>query len=243
MALILTIGSLAAFVSGIAQSCLGFGMALIMAPCIMLIIEPMAVVPTVLLMSALNTFIIAAKSQRLIRWSLLLPLVIGGIIGFTLGIQALLMLDPNVIRLFVGILVLLFTGVLWSGWRRPLPENPWTLGPVGLLSGFTGGSTSISGPPVVLFLTNQNTPRDAFRANLVCYFFIINCYGIVRLSLNGILNQQVMIYAAAFLPATLLGTLTGIYFSRKIPEKIFRQAVFMVLSIMGAMLLYNSLRA
>ncbi len=243
MALILTIGSLAAFVSGMAQSCLGFGMALIMAPCIMLLIEPMAVVPTVLLLSALNTFIIAANSQHLIRWSLLFPLAIGGVIGFTLGIQALLMLDPSIIRLFVGILVLLFTGFLWSGWRRPLPETPWTLGPVGLLSGFTGGATSISGPPVVLFLANQNTPRDAFRANLVCYFFIINCYGIMRFSLNGILNQQVMIYAAVFFPATLLGTMTGIYFGKIIPENVFRQAVFMVLTIMGAMLLYNSLRA
>ncbi|HDP36045.1 MAG TPA: sulfite exporter TauE/SafE family protein [Candidatus Hydrogenedentes bacterium] len=174
------IGSFAAFTAGLAQSCLGFGMALIMAPCIMLIIEPRAVVPTVLLMSITNTFLIALKSHPHIKWRLLLPLSAGGLVGFSFGLRALLMLDSDNARLVIGMLVLIFTAVLWSGWRWPLPETPWMLTPVGMLSGFTGGATSISGPPVVLFLANQNTPRDTFRANLVCYFFIINCYGIIR---------------------------------------------------------------
>lgn len=243
MVLSIVMGSAAAFLSGLAQSSLGFGMALIMAPSIMLLIEPAAVVPTVLLMSALNTFIVALQSQRLIKWSMLLPLSAGGIVGFSLGIRALLLLDPNVTRLFVGLLVLFFTLILWTGWRRPVPERSCTLAPVGLVSGFTGGATSISGPPVVLFLANQNTPRDVFRANLVCYFFVINCYGIARLAMNGVIHRGVVLYAAALLPATLCGTLAGIYFGGRIPEAAFRRAVFLVLTVMGVLLVYNSLRA
>lgn len=241
MPLIIVIGSLAAFTAGLAQSCLGFGMALIMAPCIMLVIEPIAVVPTILLMSAVNTFLVAARSRRLVKWRLLLPLTTGGLIGFTLGLRALIMLDPDRARLFIGILVLAFTVVLWSGWHKPLPEKAWMLLPVGLISGFTGGATSISGPPVVLFLANQNTPRDIFRANLVSYFFILNCYGIVRLLNNGLINGTVATYALFMFPATLAGTLTGLHFGKRIPENTFKRAVFVVLLIMGALLVYHGI--
>ena len=241
MALVIAIGSLAAFTAGLAQSTLGFGMALIMAPCIMLVIEPIAVVPTILLMSAVNTFLVAVRSRHLIKWRLLLPLTAGGLVGFTLGLHALLMLDPNMARLFIGILVLAFTVVLWSGWRKPLPETPWMLVPVGFISGFTGGSTSISGPPVALFLANQNTPRDIFRTNLVSYFFILDCYGIIRLLLNGTIDKTVALYAVCMFPATLAGTLTGLYFGKRIPENAFMRAVFIVLLIMGSLLIYHSI--
>ena len=236
------IASLAAFIAGLTQSSLGFGMALILAPSIMLMIEPVAVVPTVLLMSLTNTSLVAVRSRHLIQWRLLLPLAVGGITGFTLGIRVLLLLDANAARLFVGLLVLVFTVVLWTGWRRPLPETPWTLIPVGFVSGFTGGATSIGGPPVALFLTNQNMPRDMFRANLVCYFCVISCYGIVRLTANGVLDASVALYALTLFPATVLGTVTGLVFGGRIPETMFRRAVFSLLFIMGVILVYNGAR-
>jgi len=44
----------------------------------MLLIEPVAVVPTVLLMSVTNTSLVAVRSWHLIKWRLPLPLAVGG---------------------------------------------------------------------------------------------------------------------------------------------------------------------
>ncbi len=239
---LIIIGSAAAFVAGFTQSTLGFGMALVLAPFLMVMLEPVAVVPTVVLVSAANTLLVALRSRRLLKWRLLLPLSVGGIAGFSVGIHVLQLLNQDLARVCVGLLVLFFTVVLWSGWRYPLPETPWTLTPVGMASGFTGGVTSIGGPPVALFLANQNTPRDVFRANLVCYFFIISCYGIMRLTLNGILSGAVARYAGALVPATVLGTLAGLYVGVRIPETAFKRAVFGLLLIVGGVLVYNGLR-
>ena len=235
------VGSLASFSAGLAQSSLGFGMALIMAPCIALVIEPVAVVPTIVLMSTVNTFLVALRNKRMIKWRLLVPLSIGGLIGASLGLNVLLQLDPDIMRLFIGILVLTFTGILWSGWQHPLREKPWTILSVGFVSGFTGGATSISGPPVVLFLANQNMPRDVFRANLTSYFFLLNCFMITWLSWNDVMRGSIVLNAAALFPATLTGTLIGLYFGRRIPENAFRRAVFIVLLIMGSMLVYHGI--
>ena len=33
-----------------------------------------------------------------------------------------------------------------------------------------------------------------FRANLVCYFCVISCCGIIRLTINGVLDASVVLY-------------------------------------------------
>ena len=112
---------------------------------------------------------------------------------------------------------------------------------VGLVSGFTGGATSISGPPVVLFLANQDMPRDAFRANLTSYFFLLNCFMITWLSWNDVMSASIVLNAATLFPATLAGTFIGLYFGKRIPEKAFRRAIFIVLLIMGMLLVYHGI--
>lgn len=235
------VGSLAAFGAGLAQSTLGFGMALIMAPCIMLVMEPVAVVPTILLMSTINTLLVALRTRQMIKWRLLAPLAIGGVVGASFGLNVLLQVDPDIMRLFIGILVLIFTGILWSGWQHPLRETPWTIMAAGVVSGFTGGATSISGPPVALFLANQNMPRDAFRANLTSYFFLLDSFMIAWLYWNDVMNISIVRDAAILFPATLTGTLIGLYFGRRIPEQAFRHTIFIVLLIMGGMLVYHGI--
>ena len=74
----LIIGSPCSFTAGLAQSTL-IGMALIMAPCIMLVVEPIAMVPIILLMSTVNTFMVAVRNRHMINLRLLIPLPSAGL--------------------------------------------------------------------------------------------------------------------------------------------------------------------
>ena len=55
------------------------------------------------------------------------------------------------------------------------------------------GGTSIAGPPVILFFSNQGIKREVFRANLVAYFTFINIGAMIVFVLYGLLNQAVMV--------------------------------------------------
>lgn len=237
------VGSLAAVIAGLAQSSIGFGMAMIMSPCVMLVLEPVAVVPTILLVNILNSLLVTWRYWHHVQLKSVLPLAVGGIVGFTIGIQVLLYLNPNTMRLLVGLFVLTFTTILWRGWRRPVEEKPWITMPIGVVSGFAGGTTSMSGPPVILFLANQGHERDHFRATLIAYFTIINVYGIIRFFTMGALTSEVLTYAGALIPATLAGTTLGILYGGRIPEKTFKNLIFILLAFIGATLVYNSLRS
>ena len=225
---------------GFVQGCTGFGMALVAAPCLMLFMPPTAAVPTVIILSLVNTSVVAFEARRHIRLGLVGPLAAGGVIGVQLGIWALEAIHAPTLTLFVGAFVTLFAMALLAGWRRPLRDPKWALVPVGMAGGILGGSTSMGGPPLILFLANQDTPKDAFRGNIVLYFFITNCIAIATLAAKGLLDWSVGERSLVCLPGMLLGTFAGVKLARRVPEELFRKIVMSGVGIMGLVLLARS---
>ena len=236
------VGLAAFFVAGVVQGCTGFGMALVAAPCLMLVAAaPKAVVPLLIVMSMLSSLLVAFEARRHIRPSLVGPLVLGGVIGLRIGIYALDVIDATALKVFLGAFVVIASLVILSGWRKPIENPRWTLIPVGMVSGFFGGSTSMGGPPVILFLTSQDTPKDIFRGNIVCYFFVTNCFAIAMLLMEGMITRHVIELAVAFLPVMLLGTYVGVRLSRIVPEVLFRNVVMAGVAIVGVVLLASNI--
>lgn len=236
----LAIVALASFFAGVAQGSIGFGMALVLAPFAMFALAPSEAVPVVVLMSLLNTGLVSLHARRDVVPSLLIPLAVGGVAGFQAGVGVLLATDGNLLKFATGLFVAVFSLAMWRGWRRPLPENTPVLAAVGLVSGFMGGSTSMGGPPVVLFLSNQRTPREKFRANLIAFFFIMNCFGLVTLLWNGLFSPGLLSKAALFLPGILAGTLTGMWLSGRVREAFFQRVVLLVAGLAGVSLMLAS---
>jgi Sulfite exporter TauE/SafE. len=106
-------------------------------------------------------------------------------------------------------------------------------GVVGLLSGLLNGSTGLSGPPVVLLLTNQNTNKDVFRANLTFYGITTNIFAIILFVSEGIINNSVINFTVLYLPALIIGVFYGIKISSKINETLFKTITIYLISILG----------
>jgi len=236
-------GAVVAFVAGMVQGCAGFGLGMTSAPCLMLITTPAVAVPTILSLSLVNSLVVTLHARRHLLWRLVGPLALGSILGAPLGIYALRVLDPNLLKCCVAVLILLFAAALLAGWSRPLRRPHRALLPLGFFSGILGGSTSMSGPPVILFLTNQDTPKDVFRANLITYFFIEGVFTLIIYLAWGMYTLDVARFAVALVPAMLLGTVAGIHLSSRVPEQTFRRVVLVGITLMGVLLLITSLRA
>lgn len=237
------IGALVAAAAGLAQGCTGFGLALIAAPSLMFILPPTLVVPTVVVLSTLNTFIVAWDARRHVRFRMVGPLALGGFIGIPLGITALLHLPDALIKVFVGLFVTAFSLAMLRGWKKPLRhgDRPKVLIPVGIMSGFFGGSTSMGGPPVVLFLANQDTQKNIFRANVVTYFLTINIYSIALFTAIGQITWSLAGQLAVLIPAMLLGTYIGIRYAHRIPEQRFQRIAMGIVLAMGLLLFFTNI--
>jgi len=138
--------ALALLAGCVVQTAVGFGMALIAAP-IIVMIKP-EWVPYVLSMTALILSIKNAVNQRSdIQWRVLMPALITRIPGTMVGTWVLLSISLMWLQFIVAVTVLL--AIFVTARMKPFASTPMNMGIAGFCSGITGTTTSIGGPPGV----------------------------------------------------------------------------------------------
>lgn len=235
-------GALAIFLGAVVQGTTGFGIALVAVPVLMQFMPPETVPPLMVVLSLGNNAVVLARAWRSVRLRLVLPLILGGVAGLPFGVWILLALDPTSIKLAVGIGVIVMALLLLSGWKKKVRHQRTGLAVVGLLGGVLHTSTSVSGPPVIIFLANQGVDRDQFRANLIAFFTVMNVISIPTYYVNGLLTVVELKLALAFVIPLLLGSLAGIWLVKRIDERLFRRLVLYLVALFGLALVINSLR-
>lgn len=78
------------------------------------------------------------------------------IIGAIPGAYVMTRISNDGLKLFIAVLLLLFTGLLWKNFSLPLRHNKFVESLIGLFSGFLSTTTGINGPPIVLYYLNAN---------------------------------------------------------------------------------------
>lgn len=235
------IGGVAIFAGSVVQGCAGFGFSLVAAPFLLFILSPREVIPILVLISIALNLMVLKDCGRHLNFKKILPILAGGVLSLPLGIHLLTVLDPGFFKVVVGIFIVAVALIMMSGWRKPLPPSLWSLIPIGLVSGVLNGSLSMSGPPVVLFLNNQGTGKEEFRANMAGYFFSLNLFTVAIYMLKGVLNVEVLTTTAIYVPVFLIGTWIGIKISHVIPEGLFKKVTLTLITLTGIVMVMSNI--
>ncbi|MBN1669986.1 MAG: sulfite exporter TauE/SafE family protein [Kiritimatiellae bacterium] len=239
----LIVGSAAIFLASLVQGCAGFGFSLVAVPALMLFAEQQRVVPICVALSMLLNGVAVYECRRHLLAAIVVPLTIGGVLGVPIGTHILTHVNAVFFKLGVGAFVVVLAGVLMAGWKKVVRNQKAALFPVGVSSGVLNGSISMSGPPAILFLANQQTPKAAFRANLMGYFFLLNVFTTAYFACRGLFSRPVLTNVAVYFPLMIVGTLLGIRLSKRIPEPLFRRIALLIVGLMGLILLGKSIAA
>jgi hypothetical protein len=228
-------GSLVICLASLTCGLAGFGFALVSVPLLINFVlpQPQVVVPTVLLLTNLSNCIVLIKARTWIDVKRIWLLGLAGVLATPLGTYLLVVLDTHALNVFIGVVTSLSALALMLGLRRPIRNEKLALLPVGVLSGLLSGSTAMGGPPVVLFMTNQGTEKQVFRANLTLYFTLLGLSTIPSQIVGGLLTKDVVVYALGALPALTLGTLAGIELARRTREEVFRKLALVIVVASG----------
>lgn len=237
----LTLGALIMFVAALTQGCTGFGIALVAVPALMMFLPHTEVPVLVILLAFLNNAGVLIETRKSVRFGYVAPLVIGGILGLPIGGWILAHVNPMGFKTGVGAIVFLAALLMVAGFRARVKNENAAMLPVGIVSGILKASTSIGGPPIVLFLTNQGADKQSFRANLVAYFAVIDVSAVATWWYFGLLNVPVLLTAALYAVPVILGTYAGILLARRINERVFKSAVLVLVAILGVILVWRNL--
>jgi uncharacterized membrane protein YfcA len=188
------LAGLAVLTAGAVHSTTGFGFALVATPVLVATHGPLVAIPTVTLLSLVVNVLTLTSEQR--PTAVLRPatelLIVGSVPGMAVGAVVLAQAPEDLLRMLVAASVLLAVAVhLWT--RRRSASHAADAGPAGALgagavSGLLTTSTSLNGPPLVLYLLGARASADQARDSLAAIFVATGLLGLTTFAIAGTLE-------------------------------------------------------
>jgi len=226
-------GMIVILFSAFIQGLTGFGMSIVAMPFLLRIMPLKEIVPVIIVLALFTNIYFLISFRKSIRFRKFVLLTAASLLFLPLGAYSLKHLNPDYLKLIFGILVTGFSLLLILKKTFPIRHEKSGYAITGALSGFLNGSLSLSGPPVVLFLSMQGTAKDTFRANITVYFMILNFVTMLVFLGNGLLNVVVFEKTLYFMAALIIGVFAGMMAFKKLKEEVFKRVVLMLLLLSG----------
>ncbi|MGB6127321.1 MAG: sulfite exporter TauE/SafE family protein [Psychrilyobacter sp.] len=221
------------FFSTFVQGFTSFGFSLVAIPLLSLFLDTKLIIIVTVTYSLIINGIIVKKYYRDTKLKKIVPLLISAIIFTFVGVSYLQIINEYILKLIIGVLLVIIGIINNLGIRINFkkPENYYL--PVGAVSGVLNGIGGISGPPVLVFLSNIDLNRSQFKATLSSYFFTLNIVAILTYIYKGFYTSKNLEIIWVYLPYVIIGTVIGIYTSTKVEERLFKKVINFAIPIMG----------
>jgi uncharacterized membrane protein YfcA len=209
---------IAAFIRAIS----GFGFALVATPLMTLVIDPKNAVIISFLLGMAAGLMVLSQVRRHVDTRKVFYLGLGAVPGIVLGTYVLISLSSNTIKLWIAIVVLVSTIPMLLGRSIHFTHDKIGCLCTGMVGGVLSASTSMGGPPVVLYLLNQGLPKEKFVATITTYFMVTGVVSLISLSIAGVMTGEALMYAVLMLPVTYLGSYLGVRVLPLINARLFK---------------------
>jgi uncharacterized membrane protein YfcA len=226
------------FVSGLA----GFGTALMALGIWLYVLPPSVAVPLVLICSVVAQTATLPSMWKSFDLTLVWPFLIGGLLGVPIGTMLVAHADPNVFKLTVGILLLVFPTALYFSAPMAFEFGGRIAdGIIGFIGGILGGLAGLSGPPPILWASIRGWGKDERRGVFQTFNWTVLFVALCLQAASGLVAREVIWLAMLAFPGTLLGSWIGARLYHALSDRNFRDIVLGMLFLSGAILVWNSL--
>lgn len=230
-------GAVAIFLASILGGVTGFATSLLSTPLLLLSgFDLVSIVVVNLVATLASRIVVVVRERARIDRRRVLLLGLGCLPGAWAGAVVIGALDPGLLRVAAGTLVVVLGVALLltrhSG-ARYRPGRGVTLA-TGVAGGFLSTSTSLNGPPVAILLQQLRLPPARFIADMAAYFVLVNS---VSLAVLGVQNRIPGDLLWPVLPvltvAAILGNQVGSRLTAVIPAETFRTVIIVVVIASG----------
>jgi len=227
--------------ASLVKSITGFGFALLATPLLLLYWDPVLVVPIILPMVFAIDILIVVQSRHRLELRRVAPMMVTSVAGIPLGTYVLLAAPAQALKLAIGVLILISAGLLLMGFSITISRERLAGGVAGFLSGILTTSTSLGGPPVTLFMLNQQWAKDTFRNSLGLFFLVLNILSVIALASTSTLNGSTLLASAVLMPPVLVGYVVAKGLLPRIPQQAFRRGSILIVLAAGILAMLSTL--
>jgi uncharacterized membrane protein YfcA len=173
---------------------------------------------------------------KTVDWKLLVSMIIPVLVGLGLGAVFLHLVSDSLLKKTIGVIVLLLLVLGFWPDKLGVQRKPIGYG-YGGLAGFTTMVANAGGPAVSLYLLAAKYDKFRFLGTSAWFFFIVNVAK-TPISIGlGIVRPEILLFAAALIPAVLIGTWIGKLVIDRISQKSFNLWVTIMVAISAVYLI------
>ncbi|GCE03878.1 sulfite exporter TauE/SafE family protein [Dictyobacter aurantiacus] len=234
------------FAGALMRATFGFGEAVISMPLLALL--PVSLHTSIALIGLAGLTVAGmtiSSGWRHIDRSALLMLSIATILGIPVGLALVKFAPAAIITKALGVFLIgysiysLIRDAITQTATSLLPENRYWILPFGFAAGALGSAYNVTGIPVVVYGTLRRWNQSRFHGTLQAHFLIAGIFVVIGQALGGLWTGNLFLLYGLSLPAIIIATLLGMFLHRRIPTEKFKQYVFVIILVLGALLLIN----
>lgn len=181
--------------------------------------------------------------RRTAEWKLILKLLPSAIAGFFLAIAVDKLIPADEFRRLMACCIFLGIGVMFwterTGKEHKMFSSRWYAPAFGLMGGFTTMIGNAAGPVMAVYLLSMRLPKYSFVGTSAWFFLVVNY---LKLPLQIFVWDNISFTSVALnaiaIPFMLLGTVAGVCFVKKVPEKSYRLFIIVITILSTVMLIF-----
>ncbi|MFZ2287232.1 MAG: sulfite exporter TauE/SafE family protein [Bacteroidales bacterium] len=231
--------SMIIFIASVVRGFTGFGLALVAVPLIQFLMPVTDTAVFIALINFIFSVLYYRRSKTIVKGQPLGTMALWTGIGVAAGTVILKFVNPAVIQLIWGVLIIFIVVALVRGLALNIRSDRMAMTLSGLFGGVLAGATGITGPPVAIILSSMKTPKEKFNAVISIFIFFAVSYALVFYLVSGLMRAETLWLALCCVPALLAGLYTGDRLVSRISQNAFTTVVYVVLVIMGILTLFN----
>lgn len=201
---VVTLAAVATAVGATIQGSLGFGMNLVSVPVLALVL-PRALPVTVIMLGIPVSIGMVRYERHALDWAGVRWIIAGRVPGTIIGALVVATASTSTLQALAGGIVL--TLVVASLATPPLKVWRGTQIAAGLVSGVTGTSAGIGGPPLALLY--QHHPGATMRSTLAGAFMVGTSLSLFTLGVAGQITIDQVLLGVGLAPVVVVGSIAG----------------------------------
>ena len=219
----------------------GFGFSASSVSLLSFILPAKEIVPIILLLEIIASFLMIPSIWKKINWKFVVYLLLGVALGTPYGVYLLSKLEQNITHFIISATVLVFAGLLLSGYKNTKLNLNISKFFVGTVAGIVNGFGTLAGLPIALYFLIIAAEPAVIRASLAALFFFTDFYALILAYFNNILKFEVLYRTLALIFIVPIGVSIGTKFFKGSSNESYKKYVLYFLIIISIFGLIRSL--